>query len=175
MLDKLDDKEKNTKVFKFFDVDAAWQCYEKECSEYLKILHLFNSNMIYEKSDDDIKAITNKVADIHKTCSEKMTEIIEKKKEYKIKDLKIVYNALDNICSNRTWRYSDIFNEYENISEKIERRITDYEDDSIQKIRYIQQIMTKISDHTYQDTSKFINAILSDAKIILGGNPEKGD
>lgn len=131
-LDAVEKAEKGKKTFKCFDVKEGFDCIRSESLEYIKLLNKFSSFNLNNISLEDIEKLPEEVEKIHEEHQKKLKEIVNKKREYRYRDAKILYDDLEELRRNKIYGCIDAVDQLEQLTENIEKLITKALDGSLQ-------------------------------------------
>jgi hypothetical protein len=181
-------EKKGHKKIKFFDIEAAWKCFEDERDEYRKILNKFTSMDNFEKMGEAIlDELPVKVENIHASYNKKLVDIINTKKEYNIREARTLYVALESMRLGKSqYGFVDSLDEYESTSKEIEKMLTNLMNDpvyndikkaddiyktqkNIKKVQPVQKTITKVTSFMYQHSKLCIGAVIAAVAAISFG------
>ena len=120
--DKVERAEKfGIKKVKFFDIEAAYKTFSEETQEYCKIMLKYHgaNRILYE--DDEIERLPEKFEEIHNKYDKKLLEILNTKKEYPIRDAKILMQKIEIDRHARAYGFLDVLDIYDRTCDKVEK------------------------------------------------------
>lgn len=165
-------EKKGIKKFKFFDIDKAWNCYYLETNEYAKILNDFAVYKNITKNKEAILKLPEKVDKIRETYEEKLLKILNEKREYNIRDAKIIYTGLNNIRLMKAQYGMDTLDYYEDASKKIEDMLEkilsgeatkDLGENVSEVVKTAEKTLTTTSQNTVKRRNTIVKAVIATA------------
>lgn len=177
--DKVENAEKRgVQHFKFIDIDALYKCFEEENVAYSKILMDFASKRFFiNLTQNDLDKLPKEVDEIREKYEKKLLEILNNKKEYSIREARLLYTALEQLRFERMQGITDPIDDMDELVHAVEDLLIDaaegkFDKDvemhqkTMEKIAAAKQTITKVSSNTVNHARKIAIGIASACGVV---------
>lgn len=169
-------QSKGMKSFKFIDVHALYKCLQDESNEYTKIIKTFTKSYIKNGSPKDAEKVIKQYEDLSSNYNTKLKNILEMKKEYSIREARMVANVVKLNNKLRSGNFVDIIDKYKNTCQEIEsltiaslNSLNKYSEDTgyVQNAKSLQDIIHNSCIRLQTHSAECITAIISYGVPVL--------